>query len=136
MTTDIVPTEETTEPGTDLEVIEPDDILDDHDDHGLFDPHAYSDPRLEIHTETGQTVDELVIRVAGAITLPRTSPEACDLYRALTQGHQVRLELTGHVIGDAHDVKAKGDDEITVGTRKIRASRIQTCHVAGETHVL
>lgn len=105
-------------------------------DSRLFDRNAYANPRLIVETEDGQRVDELVLKINGAIVLQRDSEAACDLYRALKQGRMVRLEINGHVVGDGHDLKTKADDEIVVGTRKIRASRIETARLAGEEHVL
>lgn len=138
MSTDLATTDDqAVEPGTDLEIVEPDEIIDDTTvNDRLFDRNAYANPKLIVETEDGQRVDELVLKINGAIVLQRDSEAACDLYRALKQGRMVRLEINGHVIGDGHDLKTKADDEITVGTRKIRVTRIETARLAGEEHVL
>lgn len=74
----------------------------------VFDAASYA---LPIPTQDGYKATRLDIRFSGSGLLDRTSEDDLELLAAMRLGREVRLIVTGTIVGKGFRLAAKADDD-------------------------
>lgn len=103
-----------------------DPIVDSTGQTALIDPIDYETEELQLPRVDGQPVDRIAFAFTGQIMLDRSDPADVKLFRKLTLGHDVTLQIEGVCAGYAGkgNTNRDGDLDVIVATRRIKINTI------------